>query len=336
MYIARSYSCVRRAFSARAVFQIHGNPSAVLRWVPIGHPEKAEAKAKLIGDEVEVEVSAFPVLPEDVRSILGVSVTGARTGTAGSVAVGVVKAVGPHAVGLSVNDAVLATCVVSGAWAKSVVTSSATTFKIPSSLRPEEAAMLPSVLTAYALLDRPYLGLVAGDVILQTCGETAVGAAVEALCRVRGFSLVSLPAAPDPRGDPKLQSVGKVKLAIAQSSGSAVLALSRTLQPRGEICCVLGPLEPLQAAQAAGGVTVPVSPLIFSGAAVRGFDFSLWAREKGGASLRAALGSLVSLDAAGKFSLRALRKDAKVFSAVEVGAAVEAAKSGIPVVVSLL
>jgi len=208
----------------------------------------------------------------------------------------------------------------SGAWAEEVTAPSSTTWKIPSSLAVEEAALLPAAVMAHGVLACQPL-LLPGDAGVVSGADTAVGLALRALCTHRGLKLVEVPAVLEHK-DAKLLAAGKVKLVLAQASGQTVLSLSRALQADGVLVCVAGAVEPLARDQAAGGVTVPVSPLIFSSVSVRGLDLRAWACEQQ-STFREALAQTLALVAGGQLRLPA----ARVFAARDgAGMACEAVR----------
>ena len=329
--MGRAAAVLQRRLGAVA-FERHGPPQGVLGW--------AEGAGAAPGaGQVQVAVRAFPVLPEDVRAVQGTSVVRSSTGIAGSVAVGTVKSVGTRGLELSVGDLVLVVTSTSGVWADSVTVSASSAWKLPlAALAPEDAAMLPAALSAHRILSMQRT-LATGDTVVVSNADTAVGRALAALCSHRGLKLVDLPTAVESK-DPRLLAAGRVKLAVAQSSGSTVLALSRALQHGGVLVCVAGAAEPLS--RDLGGVTVPVSPLIFSSVAVRGFDFGSWALEPRdsqgqGEGVDAALAETLGLVGAGKLNLASLRGGARVYAAkTEAGAAAEAVRLGAAAAVVVL
>jgi len=162
---------------ASVSFAQYGAPSAVLKSAPA-----ATAAAPSSG-EVAVKIAAGHVTGEDVRAVRGLSLLRTSVGVAGSSAVGAVTAVGSGVAGVSTNDKVL---VVSsrGVWADHVTVPSSAVAKLPASLSDDDAAALPALVSAYALLTR-YATLKAGDVVVQSDAEGAVGAAVAAMGKVR-------------------------------------------------------------------------------------------------------------------------------------------------------
>ena len=161
---------------ATVSFAQFGQPSAVLK-------SAASAAVAPSSGEVAVKIAAGHVTGEDVRAVRGLSLLRTKTGVAGSSAVGTVATVGSGVAGVSANDKVI---VVSsrGVWADTVTVPSSAVAKLPATLTDDEAAALPALLSAYAILTR-FEALKAGDVVVQSDAEGAVGAAVAAVGKVR-------------------------------------------------------------------------------------------------------------------------------------------------------
>ena len=249
-----------------------------------------------------MSVRASPVVPEDFRVLNGTSLVQRGQQGPGTVAVGSVRAVGKDVKALSMNDSVLVVGAEGGAWSGTMTASATTAIKLPQSLAPEDAAMLPAMLAAVTILKKHGGKLKAGDTIIQSAKESAIGRALAHVAKVKGINVVSVPDGVDSK-DAVLQAAGKVKLAVAQTSGSTVLALSRSLAHGGVLVCVHGANEPLTSTTR--GVQVPVSPLIFSSVSVAGWDFSQWMSSATDEEKQGALTEALSLGGGALGELRA-------------------------------
>ena len=253
---------------------------------------------------VTISVRASPVSPEDFRVLNGTSLVHCGQQGPGTVAVGSIKDVEPGVITLSKNDSVLVVGSKGGAWSGTMTASATAALKLPQSLAPEDAAMLPAVLAAVTILKKHGGKLKAGDTIIQSAKDSAIGRALLYVAKAKGLNVLSVPDGVDSK-DVALQAAGKVKLAVAQTAGSTVLALSRSLAHGGVLVCVHGANEPLTSTTR--GVQVPVSPLIFSNVSIVGWDFSLWMSSATDEEKQGALAEALSL---GKGTLGELRSSA--------------------------
>jgi NADPH:quinone reductase-like Zn-dependent oxidoreductase len=95
------------------------------------------------------------------------------SGVAGTSGVGKVTKVGPSTTGFLGGDNVLV--VSDGCWQDSGVYPANAVYKLPADVSLEEAARLPSALSAYTILTK-YVKLSSGDTVVQTHADTSIGA----------------------------------------------------------------------------------------------------------------------------------------------------------------
>jgi len=273
-------------------FETFGTPSDVLS------TGKAAAAGAPGAGELKVSVKASSVLVEDVRTIMGNSLAAGKSvgvrGTAGS---GTVTAVGSGVSDFSVNDSVLV--VDSGLWADEAVVSKASACKLPK-VSAEEAAVLPSYLTAWALLNN-YVSLAAGDVVVQSNAGGSVGKAITELGKAMQLKVVAMSDADMAGG----KAAPAAKLAISGQSGSHIHSMLKGLSYGGGVVVYNGVVEaPASTTEA----QAPVAAMIFNDVSVNGFDLSTWVSTNPEAYQKA-VGEVMSLVEAKKVSL----KPSKVF-----------------------
>ena len=258
-----------------------------------------------------------------VSQISGLSLNHKYVGVAGTTGFGTVSAVGGGVSGIAVNDTVLVTG--KHTWSDKATVPANSVVKISTSLPAEEAANLPAAISAWALLNNfngthgaaAGTALKAGDVVVQSHGESAVGLAVTQLGRHMGLKVVSVggsgAVAADIEAKIKEAGGGPVKLAISSGSGKTCLTLLRSLAVNGTLVVYNGVVESLDAA---AGITVPVASAIFQNTSVRGFDYCSWAASDP-AAFQKAVASVVALTDAKKLSLKS-----KVFPSADFLAAI--------------
>lgn len=209
-------------------------------------------------------------------------------------------------------------------WTDETVVSAANVTKIPK-LSAEEAAVLPTFAAAWAILNN-FATLKAGDVVVQTSANGAIGAAIAQVGKALGLKVVSISDADLTAADlaSKLKEAGSIKLAVSGRSGRHISTLQRVVAKGGVTVSYNGVFESLQTI---GSVQLPISNLIFSDTSVHGFDLNAWAATSPEA-FRASVASVLGLVGDKKVTL----KPAHVFSQAEYAKALEeVSKSGVSV-----
>ena len=148
-------SVVRQASIA---FEKFGKPNQVLKLVQSAVPDMPGK------GEITVSIKSNFVSPEDIRTISGISLTNTKIGVAGTTGVGVISAIGPVVDDFSVNDMVLVNS--QHTWCDATTVSACDVIKVPGSMgiTAEEAAALPMMMSAYAVLNN-YGNLKSGDAV---------------------------------------------------------------------------------------------------------------------------------------------------------------------------
>lgn len=169
----------------------------------------------------------------------------------------------------ALNDHVL--IVGEGVWTDEAVVSKANVTKIPK-LSAEEAAMLPNFAAAWGILHN-FVQLKAGDVVVQTHANSAIGAAITQVGTALGLKVVAISDADlaSPTLAAKAQEAGKVKLTVSGRSGRHISSLQKAMVHNGVTVAYNGVFESISASS---NVQLPISHLIFHNTAVHGFDLN--------------------------------------------------------------
>lgn len=217
------------------------------------------------------------------------SAFGKTSGTAGSFGAGVVSSVPVGEGEFSVHDNVL---VLGGdVWADEVTVSKSNAIKLPKGST-ESAAVLPNYISAWGILHN-FVSLKAGDVVVQTVGNSAVGTAITNLGKALGLKVVSLADADVKSTNlaAKLQELGSIKLAVSGQSGKHISSLQRHVAKDGSTVVYNGVYEPLHTV---AEVQLPISHMIFSNSSVHGFDLQSWFQNDA-AAVRSAVTDLLKV-----------------------------------------
>jgi NADPH:quinone reductase-like Zn-dependent oxidoreductase len=178
---------------------------------------------------------------------------------AGTLGVGTVTRVGSKVGGLSVHDKVFVAG--RGLWSSEVIVSADGVVKLISPMKTEELAVVPVLLSAWALLHN-FKALKAGDVVIQAGGTSTIGIAVTQLAKLKGITVVNIT-------EKNVEEV-KVKAALAICGSSALTKpLQRALAPEGQLVLYTDAVEPLANITS---VDVAVSAVIFKETSVYGFS----------------------------------------------------------------
>jgi NADPH:quinone reductase-like Zn-dependent oxidoreductase len=186
----------------------------------------------------------------------------------GTTAVGTVTAVPAGETSLKVNDLVLVTD--ANTWADEVIVSKQDVAKI-SNLTAEAAATLPAVISAIGIFNL-LPGLKAGDIVLQTEGETTLGQAIAQYGKSLGVNVIATTTAElsDLQYAAGLKSKGRVAHAITGSAGKANTLLLKLIPHSGVLVAHNGIYQPIGKTV---GIDVPISREIFQDVKILGFDY---------------------------------------------------------------
>lgn len=274
-------------------FEAHGEPEEVLEL----QQDSAADKALLGPGDVRLELVAAPINPSDINTIQGNYPLKPRLpGVPGHEGVMRVVETGPQAGRLRVGDRVVPVLPALGTWRSGGVFKEEGWHRVPPRLSDEAAATLCiNPLTALCMVE-DFVGLKAGDVVVQNGATSAVGQHVIQLCKSRGIHTINIIRdRPDweatvdwlkEMGADVVTKEETAKQAAADSGlppgalglncvgGSAALAVAKLLRQSGTVVTY--------GAMALQPVPVPASLLIFKDLSFRGFWLSGgWAAKEG-------------------------------------------------------
>jgi NADPH:quinone reductase-like Zn-dependent oxidoreductase len=210
-------------------------------------------------------------------------------GVGGISAVGVIVELPEFEKDFSLNDSVFV--VGSGLWTDEVVVTKSSVTKIPTTFPLEHAALLPSLSSAWNLLNN-FKTLKAGDNVLVTETKNATGSAIAEIAKVLGLNVITVSKKDldDPSYIKHTRSMLNSKLIIT-SCGASAHKLSKLLAPQGSLVIYNGIIDPSEYFPT---VDIPVSSAIFNDISVHGFDFKVW-HDTNKSAFEEAVGSVVKL-----------------------------------------
>jgi trans-2-enoyl-CoA reductase len=267
-----------------AVYEKHGDPSAVLEW-------KAIALPHLGSRDVQVALESSVIHPSDFGMIAG---TYGRPRPAPAVAgregVGRVERVGVSVTRFSPGERVRMPTD-EGVWCERGIYSEDALIAVPDDLEPEAAAQSFVNPPAAIRLLEDFVKLSPGDIVIQNAGNSAVGRAVAFLAHRRGLRVFSLVRDTLPHAVPlrklgaehvfrdddelakhieAVRGTGKIRLALNSIGGASVMRLVKVCDPCATIVTFGGMTgEP---------VRFPTRELIFKDITLRGFWIDGWVR----------------------------------------------------------
>ncbi len=306
-----------------------GEPAEVL------HPGDSPIPAPQAG-EVRIRMRLSPIHNHDlwtVRGSYGYKPTLPAIG--GSEAVGIVDAVGA-----GVPEALLGKRVaaggVHGSWAEYFLAQAAGIVPLPDSISDEDGAQLIAMpFSAISLLE--FCQLSAGDWVVQTAANGAVGKIFAALAKARGIHTLNLVRRADAVAELQAMGIENVLSTDAagwkaqaqaiigpQSARAAIDSVGGKLG--GDLCDLLGNEGLLVVFGTATGAPLELSSgaMIMKHLTIKGFWGSKVSAEMPGADKARLMGELLRLASQGALSL----STGGVFDLADIGAAVRAA--GIP------
>ncbi len=309
-------------------YEKFGDPAAVLT---LGDSSKPQLHA----GQVLVKTLLSPIHNHDLWTIRGsYGVRPALPAIGGSEAVGLVEAVG-EGVDAGLVGRRVASGGASGAWAEYFTASAQAVIPVPDALPAEAAAQLVAMpFSAVALIES--LGARAGDWVVQTAANGAVGKIVTVLAKSRGIRVLSLVRRAEAVSE--LESLGITNVlstdqadwlerarAIVGSKGARAAVDSVGGDVAVGLASLLGERGLLVVFGSAGGGELPLSThdIIFKQLTIKGF----WAYKIfptiSAADTQRMFGELIGLIASGTLKLPA----GGVFGLDEAAAAVTAAQT---------
>jgi len=229
---------------------------------------------------------------------MGLSSINKTVGSYGNAAVGKVIAVPSSVSDFHLNDSVLV--IGQGLWTDEAIVSTSGVTKVPS-LQPDEAAVLPSYISAWAILHN-FITLKAGDTVVQATGSSAIGKAITAIGKALNLKVVSLSDAElnDPATSKKLEALGPIPLTVAGQSGKLISILSKATASNGVVVTYNGVYESISTTTP---VSVAISHLIFRNVSIQGFDLLSWVQSSS-SEYKAAVQSVLALQSEKKIVLK--------------------------------
>jgi NADPH:quinone reductase-like Zn-dependent oxidoreductase len=263
-------SLIRRGVSV--ISKRYGLPQEVLSF-------EAKASGDVLAPragEVQVRMQASLVGVEDLRTILGVSLSESSDSTTivGTSGVGIVDAVGTSVSNVKRGDAVLVLGSNNGCWSSSIVSPADAIIRLPSHLSPTQSATLPLLLAANIILQLPIKSLEEDDSVLLARGmDVMLAQAIKLVGKYRNINVIS-----------DVASARGARLAISSQTGKATTDVVRRLGPGGLL--VFTPGLP-NLSNETNTVSLPIAKAIFTDVAVRGFHLHSWVASNPSEAVRA-------------------------------------------------
>jgi len=262
------------------VYEAHGKPEEVLSL-------RAEPLREAVAGEALVRMLAAPINPADLNQIEGkYPIKFPLPAIPGFEGAGVVEAVhgAPEpAIGARVilpHDL--------GTWREKAVVAADKLTVVPDDIAPEQAAMLKiNPITAWRLL-HDFVRLGPGDWVIQNAANSAVGRAVIAICRERGWKTLNVVRRPElieelraagadvvlldndelREAAAEATSRSAIRLGINQVGGESALRLAKLVAPEATIVTI--------GAMSLRPLTMPNGLLIFKNLTFTGFWVNKW------------------------------------------------------------
>lgn len=252
-------------------------------------------------NEVKVNINFAQVMPEDERfvsiwiwqsfqsafnyfflsffvlnlalKIQGISFSSnTHHGVAGTAGVGTVVSVGANVATVKTGDNVIV--IDNGVWSDNVTVSSSNVAKI-SSAPSEASAVLPTFVSAWAILNHSHTPLKAGDIVLQTEGKTALGSAVSQIGKALGFKVINVTPDEVLHADfrKKVATTGPARMAVTHHTGKVLREVMKVLEIGSTVVTYNGPITSVFSESP---VEAAVSTYIFDAKSIHGFDLKTW------------------------------------------------------------
>lgn len=267
-------------------------------------------------DEIRVEMLASPINPSDVLTLTGqYGMLPPLPAIGGNEGVGRVVAVGAGVSQFKPGQTVLLP-VGSGTWATHLQAAASRFVPLPPGADPEQLSMLSINPPTAALMLSEFVELKQGDWVIQNAANSAVGAYLNQIGRIRGFNVLNVvrrEAAIDdvsasgathvlvdgddlPKRAASLTGGAKIRLAIDAVGGPATERLARSLTEGGTLVNY----------GAMSGEPCVVSPgsFVFRNLTLRGFWLAFWFRNTPAAQQQKLFAELAGLIASGKLKAR--------------------------------
>ncbi len=271
------------------VYATHGKPEEVLQLLEQPRPRPG-------ADEALVRLLAAPINPADLNQIEGkYPIRAPLPATPGFEGAGVIEEVGSAVHDHRVGEMVILPHDL-GTWREMAAVKAEKLTTVPDDIDPAQAAMLKiNPITAWRLL-HDFVPLAPGDWVMQNAANSAVGRAVIAICRDRGWRTLNvvrraelIDELRDAGADAVLvdddhlrgaavEATGRaaIRLGINQVGGESALRMAKVVAPEAVIVTI--------GAMSLRPLTLPNGLLIFKNLHFTGFWVNKWYEHASGAA----------------------------------------------------
>lgn len=314
----------------RATYSERGKvPQDVIRAEDFELPAPGEGQAL-------IEVLAAPINPSDVLTLTGeYGLLPPLPAVGGNEGVGRIAKLGPNTSGLPIGQPVLLP-VASGTWVTHQLADVRRLVPLPNDADVQQLAMMTVNPPTALLMLREFASLQPGDWVIQNAANSAVGAYLIQIAKLRGIKTVNvvrresaIAAVKAAGGEHVLVDGDKLGKRVAELTGGAAIMLGIDAvggDATDRLAGALAERATLVNYGAMGGEPCHVSPgsFVFKDITLRGFWLSRWFKEATPEARNAVFTEVATLIARGELHA----KVAQTYSLDEISDAVAAAANG--------